>query len=53
MAKIPAFHSTNPTDPDVHHDQSTCQAGNLIPSHNRKQGMGGYRKCEHCTKIGS
>jgi hypothetical protein len=49
--KVPAFHSKNPSDPDVYHDESTCSRGQLIPPHNRVSGTGGYRKCKTCVEI--
>ena len=52
MAKVAAFHSNNPSDPDVWHDESTCPPGNQIPWHNKVQGKGiGNRKCKKCIEI--
>lgn len=52
VAKVSPFHSSNPTDPDVYHDQSECHAGKRIPSQNKRQGTGGYRKCRICADLG-
>ncbi|WNM23626.1 hypothetical protein [Demequina capsici] len=49
--KIAEFHSINPTDPDVYHDESTCGPGQQIPSYNKRPGTGGYRKCKDCIRI--
>lgn len=46
------FHSKNPTDPDVHHDQSECPPGKLIPAHNKVNGTGNLRKCKKCIELG-
>ncbi|WP_158588174.1 hypothetical protein [Galactobacter valiniphilus] len=48
--KVAAFHSSNPTDPDVHHNQNDCVSGRQIPSWNIVQGTGGYPLCGHCAK---
>ncbi len=50
--KVYAYHSTNPSDPDVYHDHSTCVSGSQIPQRNRASGTGGYRRCEHCIRLG-
>ena len=36
--KVPAYYSTNKSDPDVYHDHSDCPAGQLTPSYNTRQG---------------
>lgn len=51
MAKVPAYHSTNPSDPDVYHDHDDCPPGSLIPAHNRASGTGGYDRCEKCVGM--
>ena len=52
MAKVSPFHSSNPADPDVWHDESTCPPGKQIPRYNRVPGKGyGHRKCKKCIEI--
>ena len=51
MAKVPAYHSTNPSDPDVYHDRDDCPAGKQIPAKNRESGKGGYRRCKKCENL--
>jgi len=51
MGKVSNYHSSNPSDPDVHHDQSTCPTGQQIPAQNKVSGTGGYRKCKQCTDM--
>ena len=48
MAIVASFHSSNPLDPPVYHDHDDCPAGNEIPASNRREGTGGYRRCQHC-----
>ncbi len=50
--KTTAYHSSNPSDPDVHHDHSNCPSGQQIPAHNRLSGTGGYHRCGHCKNMG-
>jgi hypothetical protein len=50
--RVPAYHSTNPSDPDVYHDHNDCPTGQQIPSYNRAPGSGGNRRCEQCTDMG-
>lgn len=50
--KVPAYYSTNPSDPDVHHDHDNCPSGQQIPAHNRRQGTNGYPRCKHCVDMG-
>ena len=49
--KVAPYHSSNPSDPDVYHDQSECPSGKQIPLKNRRVGDGGYRKCKHCADM--
>ena len=49
--KISPVHSSNPTDPDVYHDQSTCHYYLRIPTTNEVKGTGGYRKCSRCVEL--
>ena len=47
MSKVSPFHSSNPADPDVWHDEDTCPPGRQIPPRNRVLGKGeGNRKCK-------
>lgn len=50
--KTTAYHSSNPSDPDVYHDHSNCPSGQQIPAHNRLSGTGGYPRCGHCKNMG-
>ena len=36
--KVSAYHSSNPSDPDVYHDHDNCPTGEQIPAHNRVPG---------------
>ncbi len=50
--KVYAYHSKNPSDPDVYHDHDDCPTGKQIPAHNRVPGTGGNRRCEQCKAKG-
>jgi hypothetical protein len=52
LMKVSAYHSSNPSDPDVYHDHDNCPTGKQIPAHNRVPGTGGYRRCKQCTDLG-
>lgn len=52
MSKVSPYHSSNRSDPDVHHDHDDCPTGQQIPEHNRVPGTGGYRRCNQCTELG-
>lgn len=52
MTKVNPYHSSNPSDPDVYHDNDDCPAGKQIPSYNRVPGTGGYRRCQRCVEKG-
>lgn len=47
--RVSAYHSINPSDPDVHHVYDDCVAGRRIPSHNRRAGTNNWRMCDHCA----
>jgi hypothetical protein len=49
LVKVAAYHSSKPSDPEVHHDQHDCPTGQEIPARHVASGMGGYRKCDHCV----
>ncbi len=51
MAKVYPYYSTNPSDPDVHHDHDDCPPGSQIPAHNRASGTGGYPRCQKCVGM--
>jgi len=43
------YHSINPSDPDVYHDNEDCPSGKQIPASNRREGKGPYTtKCARC-----
>lgn len=50
--KCGPYHSANRADPDVYHDHMDCPAGQQIPLGDRRNGTNGYRRCEHCRKLG-
>ena len=50
--KVNAYHSSNPTDPDVYHDHNDCPSGQQIPAGNKVSGTGNFPKCKHCVKMG-
>jgi hypothetical protein len=52
MGKVGAYHSSNPSDPDVYHDHDNCPTGQQIPPANKVPGTGGYRRCKQCTDMG-
>ena len=47
--KVPAYHSKNTSDPDVHHDRSDCPTGQQIPWYNKAHGDGGFPRCQQCA----
>lgn len=50
MSKVTAYHSSNPSDPDVYHDYDDCPTGQQIPPQNKVPGTGGYRRCMQCIE---
>lgn len=50
--KVSAYHSSNPSDPDVYHDHDDCPSGQQIPWQNKQSGTGGYPRCKHCRDMG-
>jgi hypothetical protein len=50
--KVSPFHSSNPSDPDVHHDHSDCPTGQQIPERNKVSGTGGFPRCKQCIAKG-
>lgn len=51
MAKVSPYHSSDPTDPDVHHDHDNCPSGQQIPPENKRPGKGGHPRCKHCKDL--
>jgi hypothetical protein len=51
MAKVPPFHSTNQSDPDVYHDHDDCSRGKLIPPQNKEAGTNGWPQCKTCEEL--
>jgi hypothetical protein len=50
MAKVAAFHSTEPSA-TVYHDESTCVDGNNIEARYHKSGTAGRPRCARCKEI--
>jgi hypothetical protein len=45
-----AYHSSNPSDPDVYHESDSCPTGQQIPAKYRVPGRGlGNRPCKQCA----
>ena len=51
MAVVATYYSSNPLDPPVYHDHDDCPAANEIPDCCRREGTGGYRRCQHCETF--
>ena len=51
MAKVPAYHSISPEDPDVYHDHDNCRDGVQILAHNKRPGTDGRRRCQLCRDL--
>lgn len=49
--RVNPYHSTNLSDPDVHHVHNDCPNGQQIPAANRSQGTGGYPLCGSCRRM--
>lgn len=49
--RVNPYHSTNPSDPDVHHVHDDCPNGGQIPAANRSQGTSGYPLCGSCRRM--
>ena len=45
------YHSTDPTDPDVHHIYKDCPNGQQIPPRNFAWGMNGWPLCGTCERM--
>jgi hypothetical protein len=48
LSKVPTFHTTEPEDPEVYHDDDECPYGKNIKSEHRAYGTGGRDKCSWC-----
>lgn len=49
IRRVAAYHSTNQSDPDVHHDDSNCPVGRQIPDRNKRSGTNGWPRCQRCV----
>ena len=49
--RVPPYHSTNATDPDVHHTHDNCPSGQQIPAHNKRPGTNTWPLCKHCASM--
>ncbi len=49
--RVPAYHSSNPTDPDVYHVHDNCPSGQQIPAYNWRPGTNGWPLCKHCRDM--
>jgi len=50
--RVAPYHSTDQTDPDVHHLFSDCPNGEQIPAANKKQGTNNWPMCGTCANMG-
>lgn len=48
---FPGWHSTNPNDPPVYHDNTLCPAGANIKPEHKVYGRDNRRLCEICEKL--
>jgi hypothetical protein len=55
MSAVADFHSINeakkPPANRVYHNNNACPPGRDIPTHERRQGTGGYRLCHDCQEL--
>ena len=49
--RVPPYHSTNATDPDVHHTHDNCPSGQQIPAYNKRPGTNTWPLCKHCASM--
>ncbi|MDV6275560.1 hypothetical protein R3Q06_18855 [Rhodococcus erythropolis] len=49
--KVPAFHSTVPSDLDVYHDNESCILAALIALSHRVPGVDGRPWCTACASL--
>ena len=54
--KVAPYHSISLEDQQrqryVHHDHDDCEDGKRIRSYNKRQGTGGFPRCDVCIKLG-
>ena len=51
MPQREPWHSANPTDQKVHHDNTECVEGENIQPKLRRFGTGNLPRCRHCTYL--
>jgi hypothetical protein len=52
VPRCPAFHTLEPEDPEVYHDNSACWEGEKIKPEHHVDGYGvGRRICEVCDEL--
>lgn len=49
--KCPPYHSTDPTDPRVYHDDRNCSNGQRIKPENWVSGTGNLPRCGGCRRL--
>ena len=49
--QVPPFYSSAFLAPQVHHNQSTCSAGDQIPTPYMRSGTRDYQLCSACAEI--
>lgn len=49
--RVSPYHSSNATDPDVHHVHDDCPSGQQIPAWNWRSGTNNYPLCKHCKEM--
>ncbi|MDV8067889.1 MULTISPECIES: hypothetical protein [Rhodococcus] len=49
--KVPAFHSTVPSDLDVYHDNESCILAARIDPSDRSDGVDGRPWCTACASL--
>ena len=49
IMRVAAYHSTNQSDPDVHHDDNNCPVGKQIPDRNKRSGTNGWPRYKRCV----
>jgi hypothetical protein len=56
MSKVYPYHSISPEDMQrqryVYHDHDDCADGRRIKPQNKRQGTGGFDRCDECIKLG-
>ena len=49
--KTNPWHSVKPYDPQVYHNNTSCNTGNNIEKENRRDGTGGRPLCKECAGL--